>query len=117
MNAQTSFLTCSSLTSLAVDGGHVVLVLPEPGLHVSAEGEDLAELWRGVVIEGVDRDSAVEFLYVVTSFWAQIVHFVVVLVPLLQEPLYVIQWVSVHGLHAFWRIAHGYDVVHYVAQV
>ena len=117
MPAQTSFLTCSSLAGLAVDGRHVVLVLPQPGLHVSAEGENLAELGRGVIIEGVDGDSAVEFLYVVTSFRAQVVNFVVVLVPLLQKPLDVIQRVSVHAFHAFGRVAHSYDIVHYIAQV
>ena len=97
----SKLLTCSSFSGLAVNGRHVVLVLPQPGLHVSAERENLAELGWGVIIEGVDGDSAVEFLDVVTSFRAQVVHFVVVFVPLLQKPLDVIQRVSVHRLHAF----------------
>ena len=93
-------VTCSPLAGLAVDGRHVVLVLPEPGRHVSAEGEDLAELWRGVVVKGVDGDPAVELVDVVTSLRAEVVHLVMVPVSLLQEPLDVLQRVSVDRLHA-----------------
>ena len=41
-------------------------MLTEPGLYVSAEEEDLAELWQSVVIKRVYRDSAMELLDVVT---------------------------------------------------
>ena len=40
-------------------------MLTEPGLYVSAEEEDLAELWQSVVIKRVYRDSAMELLDVV----------------------------------------------------
>ena len=82
---------CLSLASLAVDIRHVVLVLPEPGLDVSAEGEDLAELGRGVVIKRVNRDSAVKLLDVITPLQTEVVHFVVNFVLLLKELLDVLQ--------------------------
>ena len=74
-----------------MEWGTVVLFLPKPRLHILAEGEVLAQLWQGVVIERVDRLSVVEFLYAVTLFRAEIIHFEVLLVLLLQEPFDVIQ--------------------------
>ena len=44
----TNHESCSSFSGLAVKGHHVVLVLPQPGLHVLAEGENLAELGQGL---------------------------------------------------------------------
>ena len=79
----------------------VGLILPESGLHISAEGEDVAELWQGVVINRLDGESVIEFLYVVTLFRAQIIHFVLVLVLLLHEPFDVFQRLYVQGLQAF----------------
>ena len=92
--------TCSPLAGLAVYGGHVVGMLPEPLLHVATEGQHLAELGRGVVVEWVDRHAAVELLDVVTPLGAEVVHLVVVAVSLLQEPLDVLKRVPVHGFHA-----------------
>ena len=40
----------------------VSLFLPEPGLHILAEGNDLAKLWQGVVFERVESDPVVETL-------------------------------------------------------
>ena len=74
-----------------MEWGTVCLFLPKPSWHILAEGEILAELWQGMVIERVDRLSVVEFLYAVTLFRAEIIHFEVLLVLLLQEPFDVIQ--------------------------
>ena len=84
-----------------MEWGTVGLFLPKPGLHILAEGEVLAQLWQGVVIERVDRLSVVEFLYAVTLFTAEIIHFEVLLVLLLQEPFDVIQRVRMSPTWGF----------------
>ena len=59
--------------------------------QASTSWQNLAELWQGVVLERLDRLSVVEFLYAVSLFRADIIHFEVLLVLLLQEPFDVIQ--------------------------
>ena len=84
-----------------MEWGTVGLFLPKPGQHILAEREDLAELWQGVVLERLDRLSVVEFLYAVSLFRAEIIHFEVLLVLLLQEPFDVIQRVRMSPTWGF----------------
>lgn len=62
----TDHEACSALPCLAVDDGHVIWMSGQPAGDVFAERSQQGELGRRMIVEGVDGDSAMELLDIIT---------------------------------------------------